>query len=71
MDKSHQFSEGDTVRVTKGAFASFCGRVAKVDKEIGRLTVVGRFEGERASDQHTINVSLSVVEKIENIGDLS
>ena len=71
MVKDSQFLEGDAVRVKKGAFASFRGRVAKVDNKNGRLTVEGHFEGEQGPEPHTINVSFSVVEKIENSGDLS
>jgi transcription antitermination factor NusG len=46
MDKKSEFSEGDTVRVKRGAFASFVGKVIRVDNASGRLTVEGRFEGQ-------------------------
>jgi len=63
MDKKSDFSEGDTVRVKQGAFASFFGRVVSVNNENQRLTVEGRFEAEPDSEPHVVNVSFSVVEK--------
>lgn len=70
MGKDDQFLKGDAVRVKKGAGASFYGRVVRVDNKNRRLTIEGRFEGEPDNARHTINVSFSVVEKIEP-GDLS
>jgi len=64
MDKKNEFSEGDAVRVKQGAFASFIGKVVRVDNENGRLMLEGRFEAEPDSDLHTLNVSFPVVEKI-------
>ena len=64
MVKENEFSESDTVRVKHGAFASFVGKVVKVDNVSGRLTVEGRFEAEPDSDLHSLNVSPSIVEKI-------
>ncbi len=64
MVKENEFSESDTVRVKHGAFASFVGKVVKVDNVSGRLTVEGRFEAEPESELHALNVSCSMVEKI-------
>jgi len=47
MSKDYQFLEGDYVRVKKGSLASFRGTVVRVDNESERLTVEGRFEGNR------------------------
>ena len=65
MDKKHEFSEGDAVRITNGAFACFVGTVIRVNKEDERLMLAARLETEPDSDPHTINVGFSVVEKIE------
>ena len=64
MDKKSNFSEGDLVRIKQGAFASFFGKVVRVNNENERLTVEGRFEGGRDSDVHIVNVGFSIVEKI-------
>ena len=64
MDKKHEFSEGDAVRINKGAFASFFGKVVGVDNKHQRLTVLGRREAETDTGLHTLNVSFSVVEKL-------
>jgi transcription antitermination factor NusG len=64
MDKKHEFSEGDAVRLREGTFASFFGTVVSVDNQNGRLTVVGRLETQPDSDLHTLNVSFSGVEKL-------
>ena len=63
MDRKQEFSEGDAVRI-KGTFAFFLGTVVRVNNQDQRLTVVGRFETQPDSDQHTINVSFFVVEKV-------
>ena len=63
MDRKQEFSEGDAVRI-KGTFNFFFGTVVTVNNHDQRLTVVGRFETQPESDQHTINVSFSVVEKV-------
>ena len=68
MDKAAEFSEGDAVRIKEGEFASFCGKVVRVHQN-NRLTVEGRFEGQSDSGLHTLNVSISVVEKIEGTGN--
>jgi transcription antitermination factor NusG len=65
MDKKAEFSEGDIVRVKQGAFASFFGKLVKVNNESERLTVQGRFKGQPDSELHTLNVDYSVVEKLE------
>jgi CheY-like chemotaxis protein len=64
MDKKHEFSEGDAVRINKGAFASYFGKVVGVDNKNQRLTVLGRREAETGTDLHTLNVAFSVVEKL-------
>ena len=64
MDRKQEFSEGDAVRI-KGTFNFFFGTVVTVNNQDQRLTVVGRFETQPESDQHTINVSFSVVEKVD------
>src|SRR5258706_7909952 len=64
MDKKHEFSEGDAVRINRGAFASFFGKVVGVDNKNQRLTVLGRHEAETDTDLHTLNVAFSVVEKL-------
>jgi CheY-like chemotaxis protein len=63
VDRKQEFSEGDAVRI-KGTFAFFLGTVVRVNNQDQRLTVVGRFETQPDSDQHTINVSFFVVEKV-------
>ena len=63
MDRKQEFSEGDAVRI-KGTFSFFFGTVVRVNNQDQQLTVVGRFETQPDSDQHTINVSFSVVEKV-------
>ncbi len=64
MDREYEFSEGDAVRIRKGAFASFLGSVLTVDNRNQRLTVAGRFEGQPDSELHALNVSFRVVEKL-------
>jgi len=64
MNEKHEFTEGDAVRITKGAFASFVGTVVNVDNHNRRLTVLGRLETEPTSDLHSLNVSFSLVEKL-------
>jgi CheY-like chemotaxis protein len=64
MDRKHEFTEGDVVRITKGTFASFFGTVVKVDNQNRRLTVLGRLKTEPDSDPHALNVSFFVVEKL-------
>lgn len=59
-----QFSAGDLVRITKGAFASFVGTVIRVDDLTERLTVLVRIEGQPDSEQGTLNISALVVEKL-------
>jgi len=59
-----QFSEGDLVRITRGAFASFVGTVIKVDDLTERLTLLGRIEGKPDSEQGTLSISALVVEKV-------
>ncbi|HEX7723669.1 MAG TPA: response regulator [Pyrinomonadaceae bacterium] len=66
MDRKQEFSEGDAVRI-KGTFNFFFGTVVRVNNQDQRLTVVGRFETQPDSDQHTINVSFSVVEKLGRV----
>lgn len=63
MDTKYEFSEGDDVRIATGAFASFVGKVITVDNASQRVTVMGRFEAQPASDLHTLNVGFSVVVK--------
>jgi transcription antitermination factor NusG len=69
MDKTYEFSEGDAVRINEGEFASFYGKVVRVHHQNERLTVEGRFEGQSDSGLHTLNVSFSVVEKVEGPGN--
>jgi len=64
VDKKHEFSEGDDVRIREGTFASFVGTVVRVNDQDKRLTAVGRFETQPDSDPHTINVSFFVAEKL-------
>jgi CheY-like chemotaxis protein len=59
-----QFSPGDLVRITKGAFASFVGTVIKVDDRTERITVLGRIEGQPDSDQGMLDIGAQVVEKL-------
>ena len=59
-----QFSAGDLVRITKGAFASFVGTVMRVDDLTGRLTVLVRDEGQPDSEQGTLSISALAVEKL-------
>ena len=68
MDKKHEFSEGDDVRIREGTYASFVGTVVTVNDQDKRLTVVGRFETQPDSDPHTLNVSFFVVEKLAGPG---
>jgi|GEM_PF-5459367 len=65
MINNIEFSEGDVVRVKRGAFASFFGKVIRVNTQHERLTLEGHFEAERDSGRHIINVSFAVVEKID------
>ena len=64
MKEKHEFTEGDSVRITGGTFASFLGTVVNVDNQNRRLTVRGRLETEPNSDVHSLNVSSSLVEKL-------
>ena len=68
MTDGHEFTEGDSVRITKGTFASFCGTVVSVDRQNRRLTVEGTLETEPDSDPHTLNVSVYLVEKLDGSG---
>jgi CheY-like chemotaxis protein len=61
-----QFSAGDLVRITTGAFASFVGTVIKVDDRTDRLTVLGRMEGQPGSEQGTLDIGAQVVEKLSD-----
>jgi ribosomal protein L24 len=65
MIKDYDFSKGDYVRVVKGSFASFYGRVVRVNNDNQRLTLEGWPEGEQDSELHSLNVSFSVVEKAD------
>jgi CheY-like chemotaxis protein len=67
MKEKHEFTEGDAVRITRGAFASFLGTVVKVDNQNRRLTVLGKLETEPNSDPHSLNVSFSLVEKLGGV----
>jgi transcription antitermination factor NusG len=69
MDQHRAYAEGDLVRVREGAFASFRGRVVKVNNLSERLVLQGRPEGDPASALHTVNVSFSVAEKITSTGN--
>jgi transcription antitermination factor NusG len=66
--KTNEFSEGDAVRINKGTFASFSGKVISVDFQNQRLTVEGQCEGRSDPGLRTLNVSFSVVEKIDGTG---
>ena len=65
MDKKAEYSEGDIVRVKQGAFASFVGKVVRVNNESKRLRVQGRFKDQPDSELNTLNVAYSAVEKVE------
>lgn len=39
MSRKYEFSKGETVRITKGAFAAFTGKVVAIDYGNGRLKV--------------------------------
>jgi transcription antitermination factor NusG len=69
MDKKSEFSEGDAVRIKRGALASFVGKVIRVDNASERLSVEGCFEGQSDFNLHTLNVSFSIIEKIESTGN--
>jgi hypothetical protein len=64
VDKKYEFSEGDAVRISESAFASFFGTVVSVNNQDERLTVVGRFKTQPDSDLHTLNASFFVVGKV-------
>jgi ribosomal protein L24 len=68
MTDGNEFAEGDSVRITKGTFASFFGTVVSIDRQNRRLTVEGRLETEPDSDLHTLNVSVYLVEKLDGSG---
>ena len=55
---------GDTVRITKGIFASYYGKVLSLDNKGRRLTAVGKFLVQPDTNEHMLNVSLYVVEKL-------
>lgn len=39
MSGKYEFSKGETVRIKKGAFAAFTGKVLAIDYDQGRLKV--------------------------------
>lgn len=55
---------GDAVRITKGLFASYYGKVLSLDQKGRRLTAIGKFLVQPDANEHVLNVSWYVVEKL-------
>jgi len=62
--KKYEFSKGETVRIRKGAFAAFTGKVVAIDYERERLKVRVAVKVLPASDSQLLDLALLDVEKI-------
>lgn len=64
MTGKHEFSKGETVRIRKGAFAAFTGKVAAIDYDNERLKVKVSLKVLPLTDSQLLDFGFLDVEKV-------
>jgi transcription antitermination factor NusG len=61
----HEFSKGEIVRIRKGAFAAFTGKVVAIDYDNERLKIKVSVKVLPSADTQLLNLGFLDVEKVQ------